>query len=278
MGIRHAGRRNIEYILLQNKKIEEIVSIDNVQYTVQTIIDRYIHAFQFAINILRKVPEQANFLVIEMDPNTFNPTSLGRILEETMEKFRKRFGETSGNPLADLLEIYHFRNGETGLPIDALCSRTYDNYIKVIRFLLYTEKQALYAGKTYNDIPLLPEEKIVLTLPTLVLLGTFKALNLLEPVKESITNKERTELKIYETVEMETLLSAGNIDKCQLDCMILAQKSKAIYLSDDLFFRKLANAIGLKNVNLTWLLRYMGNLVRTQKIIKEIRETNYLTT
>ena len=77
---------------------------------------------------------------------------------------------------------------------------------------------------------------------------------------------------------METLLSAGNIDKCQLDCMILAQKSKAIYLSDDLFFRKLANAIGLKNVNLTWLLRYMGNLVRTQKIIKEIRETNYLTT
>ena len=215
MGIRHAGRRNIEYILLQNKKIGEIVSIDNVQYTVQTIIDRYIHAFQFAINILRKVPEQANFLVIEMDPNTLNPTSLGRILEETMEKFRKRFGETSGNPLADLLEIYHFRNGETGLPIDALCSRTYDNYIKVIRFLLYTEKQALYAG---------------------------------------------------------------NIDKCQLDCMILAQKSKAIYLSDDLFFRKLANAIGLKNVNLTWLLRYMGNLVRTQKIIKEIRETNYLTT
>ena len=51
MGIRHAGRRNIEYILLQNKKIGEIVSIDNVQYTVQTIIDRYIHAFQFAINI-----------------------------------------------------------------------------------------------------------------------------------------------------------------------------------------------------------------------------------
>ena len=342
MGIRHAGRRNIEYILLQNKKIGEIVSIDNVQYTVQTIIDRYIHAFQFAINILRKVPEQANFLVIEMDPNTLNPTSLGRTLEETMEKFRKRFGGTSGNPLADLLEIYHFRNGETGLPIDALCSRTYDNYIKVIRFLLYTEKQALYAGKMYNDIPLLPEEKIVLTLPTLVLLGTFKALNLLEPVKESIiipeslldfvlariqsldrqqvispgeiitverkeiymipfdtsvreiweeiygvlqnlqtfsiTNKERTELKICETVEMETLLSAGNIDKCQLDCMVLAQKSKAIYLSDDLFFRKLANAIGLKNVNLTWLLRYMGNLVRTQKIIKEIRETNYLTT
>lgn len=43
----------------------------------------------------------------------------------------------------------------------------------------------------------------------------------------SITNKERTELKICETVDMETLLSAGNIDKCQLDCMILAQKSKA---------------------------------------------------
>ena len=188
MGIRHAGRRNIEYILLQNKKIGEIVSIDNVQYTVQTIIDRYIHAFQFAINILRKVPEQANFLVIEMDPNTFNPTSLGRIIEET---------------------IY---------------------------------------GVLQN-------------------LQTF-----------SITNKERTELKICETVEMETLFSAGNIDKCQLDCMILAQKNKAIYLSDDLFFRKLANAIGLKNVNLTWLLRYMGNLVRTQKIIKEIRETNYLTT
>ena len=59
-----------------------------------------------------------------------------------------------------------------------------------IEYILLQNKkigeQALYAGKMYNDIPLLPEEKIVLTLPTLVLLGTFKALNLLEPVKESI--------------------------------------------------------------------------------------------
>ena len=258
------------------------------------------------------------------------------------QAFRKRFGGESGNPVADLLEIYHFRNGDSGLPIDALCSRTYSDYIKIIRFLLYTEKQSLYAGEMHNDIPLLPEEKIVLTLPTLVLLGIFKALDLLESVKESIiipeslvdfvlariqsldrqqaispgelitvenkevymipfdtsvreiweeiyrvlqdfqtffiTNKERTELKIYEKTEIETLFSAANIDKCQMDCLILAQKNKAIYLSDDLFFRNLATHMRLKNVNLTWLIRYMGNLVRTQKIIKEIRETNYLTT
>lgn len=70
----------------------------------------------------------------------------------------------------------------------------------------------MYAGKMYNDIPLLPEE----------IYGVLQNLQTF-----SITNKERTELKICETVEMETLLSAGNIDKCQLDCMILAQKSKA---------------------------------------------------
>ncbi len=342
MGICHAGRRNLEYIRLQNKKIGDIVSIDNVQYTVQAITDRYVYAFQFAINRLQENPEQANFLTVEMESDNCNSAALVQNLEAALEEFRKRFGGESGNPVADLLEIYHFRNGDSGLPIDALCSRTYSDYIKIIRFLLYTEKQSLYAGEMHNDIPLLPEEKIVLTLPTLVLLGIFKALDLLESVKESIiipeslvdfvlariqsldrqqaispgelitvenkevymipfdtsvreiweeiyrvlqdfqaffiTNKERTELKIYEKTEIETLFSAANIDKCQMDCLILAQKNKAIYLSDDLFFRNLATHMRLKNVNLTWLIRYMGNLVRIQKIIKEIRETNYLTT
>ena len=46
----------------------------------------------------------------------------------------------------NLLDLYHFKENNIGLPIDSFVNGNYDEYIDALNFLLYGKDQAMYTG------------------------------------------------------------------------------------------------------------------------------------
>ena len=83
-----------------------------------------------------------------------------------------------------LLNLYHFKEGQTGLPVDSFINGDYDRYIDALTMLLYKKDQALYTG-----LPIYENEenqKYIPALSTLVLLSSMNILNVLDGIKNSL--------------------------------------------------------------------------------------------
>ena len=68
----------------------------------------------------------------------------------------------------------------------------------------------------------------------------------------------------------------AGIHNCQIDSMIIAKKSNAVYLSDDLCFRKIATAFRIRSINSFQILNYTdcNEIVRTA-FLKKYNNSNY---
>ena len=91
-----------------------------------------------------------------------------------------------------------------------------------------------------------------------------------------IIDQERIDYYIQESLRGEDLLSAFKLNVIQLDALILSSRESAMYLCDDLFFRKLANWAGIKHCNTASLLLLHDDQEYIDSFVKELSKTNYI--
>lgn len=92
-----------------------------------------------------------------------------------------------------------------------------------------------------------------------------------------VASEERENVDVVEGVSAELLFSMFKLDKSQLDCLLLARKTEeAIFMCDDLFYRKIASALGVHNSNFTSLLFLLEDRSEAVNGCLNLSKTNYL--
>lgn len=94
--------------------------------------------------------------------------------------------------------------------------------------------------------------------------------------RENISDDERMEQGFIEGCTLEKLIAVFRSENIQLDSFILAKRQNAIYLCDDLFFRNIAQMLGIQSINFASLLRCVVEKEKAEEIIVKLSETNYI--
>lgn len=94
----------------------------------------------------------------------------------------------------------------------------------------------------------------------------------------SISDVERAEFSIYPDCKAEQLFLGMNLNVCQLDSLILAERETKVLLADDIFYRKIAETCKVKNSNIASLIRLYGNTnpAKAEQLSLQISESNYI--
>lgn len=331
----HYNGYDPEYLQLQNKKIDDIVSISNHEYSVVEITSRDVAAFRYVMTMCANNPDKSH--VISISINTVDKTS-----EEILKDMQDAIAENENNnkaALNQMLEQYNMGSNEMGLPIEYFISGNYEKYLGITRFLLFAKDQAYYAGESEADFSI--GEKIVVSLSTLVLMSEMDVLDLIDEYadrvivptslvdlvrtiakkmteiqaispgtfvelsdgrpafmpfdksevdhwnniyekclkfqKIAISSHDRKDFAILDEINTESLFSVFHISKAQWDCLVLAKITQdAIYMSDDLFLRKLATTAKIKNMNTASMIYSMVDKNKAFQVSKKFSETNYI--
>ena len=93
-----------------------------------------------------------------------------------------------------------------------------------------------------------------------------------------VSDDERIAFIVSEDYSWERLFGKTNLDKIQLDGLLVAKREEGVYLCDDLFFRKIAELNQIKHINFATLLYVNNNLAEVMPIILELSKTNYIYT
>ena len=91
-----------------------------------------------------------------------------------------------------------------------------------------------------------------------------------------VTDIERMDFSFAQALRGEDLMTALRLSVIQLDALILAKRESAIYLSDDLFFRKMANWTGIKHCNTASILLLHEDQEYRNSFAKDLAKTNYI--
>lgn len=91
-----------------------------------------------------------------------------------------------------------------------------------------------------------------------------------------ISDQERIDFKFSDEVTFEKFIVDAEISAIHLDALLLSRREKATFLCDDLFFRKLASALNIRNLNIVSLVQHYTNLDYVMPFILELSKTNYL--
>ena len=92
----------------------------------------------------------------------------------------------------------------------------------------------------------------------------------------AVSDQERIDFKIADGLTGERFISGLRLSVIHLDALLLAQREKATYLCDDLFFRKMATWMGVRNLNIISLVQHYNDPDYMVPIIKELSKTNYV--
>ncbi len=280
---------------LFNLKKGDQIAIDNKNYIIEDVLNKYTYLAQKA------------FKYIEKDKHIELFTSYNCSAEETIEQIRQKMIEIN-NSTNKRLDIYQENKC---IPLSGLLSRenNFEDYIKLINTLLFNNDRVLLCGETidinlYNGFVLDISAIIVLTLLDMLdlipddffekIYITTSLKNKFEYFYEMLVKKqEKTESFLYLTDNEQLLLNEtpvieqirfwkklynyvnkfkvidieaerdellndktiGFLDKTQFDLMTLSKKEGLPFISDDLMIRKIANNYGIKHTNSMQLVK-----------------------
>lgn len=91
-----------------------------------------------------------------------------------------------------------------------------------------------------------------------------------------ISDCERINFKIADGLTGERFVSGLRLNTIHLDALLLSKREKATLLCDDLFFRKIATWIGVRNLNIVSLIQHYTDSDFMVPFIKELAKTNYI--
>lgn len=173
MGVRHIPSGSSLYLKMQGSGLNQVLKVEDVNYRITSIRYRTNYAAEFIFRKISAHPEKFDGAVLVLASE--KP-------EELIEKIKLMTNRTEQTEA--LLNFYHFKENEIGLPIDTFANGNYDRYIDALTMLLHAKDQAFYTG-----IPIYEDEenqKYIPTLSTLVLLSSMNILNVLDGIKNNL--------------------------------------------------------------------------------------------
>ncbi len=173
MGIRHIPSDSSLYLKIQGSGLNQVLKVEDINYRITDIRSRTDYAAGFIFRKITTHPEKFDGAVLVFASE--KP-------EDLIEKIKSVTDRTEQTEA--LLNFYHFKENETGLPIDSFVNGDYDRYIDALTMLLHAKDQAFYTGyPIYEDEE---NQKYIPALSTLVLLSTMNILNVLDGIKNSL--------------------------------------------------------------------------------------------
>lgn len=178
LNAKHYGKRDLEYIRLKNKKVGEVIFIDEEECKIVEIVSREVFCFRYVLSLCANYPKETEIIAVTIDEEK-SPEVLVKALRRAIEKAggKKR---TQENILLD----YHFENNELGFPIEILVAGNYERYVDAVRMLLYSQNQAFYAGEVSNIC--FDKKRIILTFPSLLIIKLLDMQDILMPYLNQI--------------------------------------------------------------------------------------------
>lgn len=174
VGVRHISTRNPLYLKIQGSSLNQILKIEEINYRITYIQSRTDYAVGFIYRKINEHPEKFDGVAYVVSSEK---------TEDLMEKIRTMM-DNRIEQTETLLNFYHFKEGENGLPIDSFINGDYDRYVDALTMLLHTKDQAFYTGFPTYEVD--ENQKYVPALSTLVLLSSMNMLNVLEKIKSSL--------------------------------------------------------------------------------------------
>lgn len=173
MGVRHIPSGTPLYLKIQGSGLNQVLTVEDINYRITNIRSRTDYAAGFIFGKISTHPEKFDGAVLVLASE--KP-------EDLIEKIKSM---TDGTDQTEaVLSFYHFKESETGLPIDSFTSGDYDRYIDALTMLLHAKDQAFYTGfPIYEDEE---NQKYIPALSTLVLLSSMNILNVLGGIKNSL--------------------------------------------------------------------------------------------
>lgn len=173
LGVRHIPTGSSLYLKIQGSSLNQVLKIEDIIYRITNIQSRTDFATGFIFRKISAHPEKFDGAVLVLSSE--KP-------EDLIEKLKSMTDRTEQTET--LLNFYHFKENETGLPIDSFINGDYDRYIDALTMLLHAKDQALYTGfPTYENEE---NQRYIPTLSTLVLLSSMNILNVLGGIKSSL--------------------------------------------------------------------------------------------
>ncbi len=95
----------------------------------------------------------------------------------------------------------------------------------------------------------------------------------------SVSNEERADFPNFSESKAERFFSGTNISVFYLDSYIIASRENKVFLSDDIFYRNMADAFGVENTNISSIvfLDKNQNPDRSEQISIRMSKTNYIS-
>lgn len=171
LGVYHICKNMPFYTKLHGSGLNQILKIDGVSYKIIQIETRMSRAARYIFRKISEYPEEFEGVVWVV--STDKPEDLIKQLKELTDR---------SEHIDTLLNLYHFKENDIGLPIDSFAGGDYDSYVDVLNWLLRAKDQALYAGfPVYEDEG---NQCYVPSLSTLVLLSSMNLLGTLDAIKD----------------------------------------------------------------------------------------------
>lgn len=173
MGIKHVPANSSLYLKIQGSSLNQMLKIEGNNYRIIDIQSRSNYAIGFIFGKINVHPEKFEGAVLVLSSE--EPDDL-------IEKIKTVTNRTKQTQA--LLDLYHFKETKTGIPIDLFTKGDYDRYIDALMMLLYAKDQAFYTGfPIYEDET---DQKYIPSLSTLVLLSSMNILKALDGIKNTI--------------------------------------------------------------------------------------------
>lgn len=91
-----------------------------------------------------------------------------------------------------------------------------------------------------------------------------------------VSDEEKIAFNILDHVSAEEFIKVTRSGMIEADYLIVGQKCDAVYVCDDLFWRKVATSLKIENINSSSLAYKLKNLDVAKRFIEKITETNYV--
>ena len=161
------------YLKIQGSSLNQILKIEEINYRITNIQSRTDYAVGFIFRKISEHPEKFDGAVLVLASE--KP-------EDLIDKIKSMTDRTEQTET--LLNFYHFKENEAGLPVDSFTNGDYDRYIDALTMLLHAKDQAFYTGfPIYEDEE---NQRYIPALSTLVLLSSMNILNVLVGVKSNL--------------------------------------------------------------------------------------------
>lgn len=224
-GIEHYGSKDSLYLWLQGKRRGDEVEYQGKKYCIIEIIDRNFYCSKYVFNKVIEGREQSSIPI-----TTIQFTNIEDLKKQFMEFENSDARKNASQARENLINMYHHKKDFIGIPIEAINSCNYEEYLELVGELLYLEDQALYSGNAviYSNY----DGKYVLTISSLAVMSQLSVLDVLQKLSDEFVVPQSVKMLIKKQIEgisEQEQISPGKLHTSSDGNMTLIKRSPEIF-------------------------------------------------